>query len=474
MDDDKKRDEPEVSNCTQINVDRRRMKQIDAVKDERAINDILMEHWDDLVSPKLQINNRAQTAFQAVANLAPCKPGEDGRLPWPEGALDLSITSRTILGCLELMEKNPDKKNMDKYEPHEDLFHYNRLIQAWRIPLVDDMNSLKNEHCRKTTKESYFIPLDSPHASEAKPGETVKPELLNPNRDPNETTAAPDTRNGIEALFPMHHGQDSPSAAAMEFANIRRGNYQASQDYISSHPEILHEFESTGLLILAVENALWGTNNDDTWQLVYQAVVLDRCRALGPDDIAEFFKKMITQDHETYENFGKHVRDRYWRILKLRDALRERSLCPGTATRAIRATLPFVPIRDRQDGTVRKARAANFDGFDPGIKAALELQVYRGSKQKIGNDGHWSMLKIRRASWWMAGCVSVEKVVFDATKEQEDAGAVEFRDGDINGRLAQDTREMEMKTRQTGITRRRILRVMGQMACNGVGMMPLA
>lgn len=37
-----------------------------------------------------------------------------------------------------------------------------------------------------------------------------------------------------------------------------------------------------------------------------------------------------------------------------------------------------------------------------------------------------------------AGCVSVEKVnlVFDATKEQEDAGAVEFRDGDINGRLA--------------------------------------
>lgn len=35
-----------------------------------------------------------------------------------------------------------------------------------------------------------------------------------------------------------------------------------------------------------------------------------------------------------------------------------------------------------------------------------------------------------------AGCASVEKVVFDATKEQEDAGAVEFRDGDINGRLA--------------------------------------
>lgn len=224
-----------------IDQDRRgRMKQIDELEDERAINDILMEYWDDLVSSKLQINNRAQTAFQAVANLAPRKPSEDGRLPRPEGALDeiqfLSIRSRTILGALKVMEEKTDK-----YELEGSLRVYDPVIRGSRDELVLKMYRLEEEHRMKTTKENYYIPLDSPHASEAKPGETAKPELLNPNRDPNQTTAAPDTCNGIEALFPKHKGQDSPSAAAMEFANIQPFSYHASRGYISSHPDILDE-----------------------------------------------------------------------------------------------------------------------------------------------------------------------------------------------------------------------------------------
>ncbi|KID62595.1 CDC37-like protein, partial [Metarhizium hybridum] len=186
------------------------------------------------------------------------------------------------------------------------------------------MNRLEEEHRMKTTMENYYIPLDSPHASEAKPGETDKPELLIPNRDPNETTAARDNRNGIEALFPMHHGQDSPSAAAMEFANIPRFGYHASRDYISSHPEILDEFESTGLFIVAVETALGGTDCHKAWQLVHQAEVLDRCRALGPDDFTEFFDKDIMLDYDIYMKFYRAAAHRYWRILELRDALRER------------------------------------------------------------------------------------------------------------------------------------------------------
>lgn len=39
-----------------IDQDRRgRMKQIDALEDECAINDILMKHWNDFVSSELEI-----------------------------------------------------------------------------------------------------------------------------------------------------------------------------------------------------------------------------------------------------------------------------------------------------------------------------------------------------------------------------------------------------------------------------------
>ncbi|KAK9446278.1 Hsp90 co-chaperone Cdc37 [Metarhizium brunneum] len=297
MADDEKQDEWEVSNYTQINV--------------------------DLLKTRRQIHNRAQTTFQAVVNLASRKASENGRLPRPEGALDESqfpsIRSRTILGALRSMEEKTDK-----YQLERSFRACDPCIQDSGKELCLKMNRLEEEHRMKTTMEKYYIPLDSPHASEAKPGETDKPELLNPNRDPNQTTAAPDTCNGIEALFPKHKGQDSPSAAAMEFANILPFGCHASRDYISLHPEILDEFESTGLFIVAVETALRGTDDEKAWRLVHQAEVLDRCRALGPDDFTECFDKEIVRDCDIYMNFQMAAKERYWRILELRDALRER------------------------------------------------------------------------------------------------------------------------------------------------------
>ncbi|KJK76110.1 hypothetical protein H634G_08516 [Metarhizium anisopliae BRIP 53293] len=390
MDDDKKRDEWEVSNYTRINVDLRmdspsfrramremqakidqdrrgRMKQIDALKDERAINDILMKYWEAFVSSELKIqetriHNWAQTAFQAVAHLAPCKPGEDGRLPWSEGALDksefLSITSRVILSCLEPMEKSPDEKNMDKYEPHEDLFRHDGLIREFRTQLVNDMNRSKNEHCRKTTMENYYIPLDSPHASEAKPGEAAKPELLNPNRDPNQTTAAPDTCNGIEALFPKHKGQDSPSAAAMEFANIPRFSYRA----------VVTIFPHTRKSLT-------------TWRLVHQAEVLDRCRALGPDDFTEFFDKEISLDYDKYMDFQMAAADRYWRILELRDALRERvSASSGISNNRC--------VPERRHVMKRSEPAYQFQTAKMGRCGKRGLRISTGST--LGSRPRWS------------------------------------------------------------------------------------
>ncbi|KAF5121928.1 Hsp90 co-chaperone Cdc37 [Metarhizium anisopliae] len=403
MADDKKRDEWEVSNYTQINVDLRmdspsfrramremqakidqdrrgRMKQIDALKDECAIDDILMKHWNDLVSSKPQIHNRAQTTFQAVVNLASRKASENGRLPRPEGALDesqfLSIRSRTILGTLRSMEEKTDK-----YQLERSLRACDPCIQESGKELCLKMNRLEEEHRMKTTMENYYIPLDSPHASEAKPGETDKPELLNPNRDPNETTAARDTRNGIEALFPMHHGQDSPSAAAMEFANIPSFSYRASRDYISLHPEILDEFESTGLFIVAVETALGGTDYHKAWQLVHQAEVLDRCRALGPDDFTEFFDKVIMLDYDIYMNFLMAAKERYWRILELRDALRERvSTSSGISNNR------YVPARRRV--VKRSEPEYQFQTAKMGRCGKRGLRISTGST--LGSRPRWS------------------------------------------------------------------------------------
>lgn len=279
------------------------------------------------------------------------------------------------------MEKSPDEKNMDKYEPHDDLFRYDGLIQEWRIQLVNDMNGLKNEHCRKTAKGNYFIPLDSPHAGEAKPGEAAKPELLNPNRDPNQTTAAPDTCNGIEALFPKHKGQDSPSAAAMEFANILPFGCHASCDYISLHPEILDEFESTGLFMVAVETALRGTDDEKAWRLVHQAEVLDRYRALGPDDFTECFDKEIVLDCDIYMNFLMAAKERYWRILELRDALRER-----VSTSSGISNNHYIPAR--RHVMKRSEPAYQFQTAKMGRCGKRGLRISTGST--LGSRSRWS------------------------------------------------------------------------------------
>ncbi|EFY89494.1 Hsp90 co-chaperone Cdc37 [Metarhizium acridum CQMa 102] len=254
-----------------------------------------------------------------------------------------------ILSMLEDVERTTDEKNIDKDERYDALMEELGIrLQKMQDMQVNSNDSLEKEHVMRTTRKSYYMPPESSHASKARSGETAKPELPNPNHDPN------DTGNGIAVLLTMHNGQDSPSAAAMSFANIQFCNYPDSHDNISSHPEILCESEATGLLVEAVETALDGSRDGKTRELMQQPLVLKFCSMLGCNGMMKFFKHMTTPAGQACMIF-MDVEERYGRILKLSsqvsrgEKMRTRRAASDTSPRSGHGN-PNLGSRSRQRG----------------------------------------------------------------------------------------------------------------------------
>ncbi|KAH8155900.1 hypothetical protein CIB48_g12347, partial [Xylaria polymorpha] len=417
---------------SQIHMERQQKKaQIEALKYERVINNTLMQRVSLLLSAlkshahEASSCNPADLAFQAVIESAPPSNEEDTPPPRPEGVFDadqpLPTYSKMMARLLDEINKTLNENHIDQDKRYEALMEeVNKnlqKIQDLQEELVNKLDELEKADATKITSESYRIGFDSSHISKTKPGDdskATKAELLNPGYDVNK--ASSDTSTSDEEV--------RMSPALKEFAQIKASDYRASQEFISSHPEILKESETDGLLIEAFNAALEQNDEARAWQCVHQAMVLQWCRMLGRDGVALFFKRLNTPGHEARNVFKKDVAEKFKRIReiakknakqhdvdgKAEEQIQLHTVEPGTSIRI------QIPPMESEDEEVRKARAI-FDGFAPEMRAALESGSLDQVNEVLGT------MKVPEAENTVsllsdAGCLGLEEEIIDATTEE--------------------------------------------------------
>ncbi|KND87837.1 Mitochondrial division protein 1 [Tolypocladium ophioglossoides CBS 100239] len=382
----------------QIHTERQQRKlQIEALRYEGVNNNTLIQRLSALLSAlklhgeEASLRNPVETALQAVMELAPLNPEEDNPPPRPEGVFDadqpLPSYSKMVARILDEVNKQLDEKRIEKDKRYEALtmevgIHLQN-IQDSQEEVVKKLDELEKENETKITSDSYRIGFDSSHVIKAKPGdkskEKTKLELLNPHYDVDDASC--DTSTTVMVDYPKDDDEDThASPVAKKFAQIEASDYRASQGFISSHPEILQESETDGLLMEAINAALKESDYAQTYQYVHQAVLLQCCRMLGRDGVALFFKRMATRGHQGREIFEKEVVEKFQQIKEIaaRHA-KQRATEGDEAAEQIQiqsverdASIHIrIPQAESEDEEERKARAV-FEGFAPEMRVALE------------------------------------------------------------------------------------------------------
>ncbi|RWA08147.1 hypothetical protein EKO27_g6962 [Xylaria grammica] len=419
----------------QIHAERQQRRlQIETYKYERVINDGLIKRISGLLVA-LRANaaeaesNQAEVAFRAVMESAGSP--EDDKVPTPPAGVRTDVgeapTYTKMMAALldqvngTLNEKSPEDRYTAMIEEIEN--HLNK-VQDLQNQLLANLSDLEKEESRKITSESIHTGFDSSYVAKATPStsgekkDDSKIELLNPNfsaSKPEESKAAGDDDDDeIEA-----------SPDARKFADIKASEYRESHAFLSSHPSILSEKETDGILVMAFDAQL--QNKDDVARnYIHQALLLQYCRSLGKDGVALFFKRITTKGHQAQDVFFKDVQDTYFRI-KSRTAeinaqraaeggsgdieqIQLHAVDPGTEIK-IR-----IPAENSEEEAEKHGRRI-FEGFAPDLRKALESGSLDQVNEVLGK------MKVPEAEEVVnllseAGILSMEEQIIDATTEE--------------------------------------------------------
>ncbi len=390
---------------SQIHVERQQRKlQIEAYKHQRIVNDGLAQRLSLLISALHSQNTASirdtnvspsEMAFKAIMELALRNPEEDTPPPLPEGVSDADSSplprySKMAAAILDEANKALDQRHIEdrnlRFEALAgELEVHVRNIQLAQTELIKKLDELEQQGSKKITSDSYHVGFNTSHVSKSEvelavqsaagsSSSDTKVELLNPK-------------------LPLHEGvldaeEDAPrraSSAAKRFAQIQTSDYRASQEFLASHPEILHEQETDGLLFEAYTLLLDQGDQAHTHarQCTHQALLLQYCRSLGRDGVAMFFKRVATPGHQARDIFEKDLADTFQKIqgMAKRDAKKRQQ---GAETGQLVERVQLCSLTDGE-GSVRilvppagseneegqKARAI-FESFAPEMRAALE------------------------------------------------------------------------------------------------------
>ena len=277
---------------------------------------------------------------------------------------------------------------------------------------------------------------------------------MNPSRPPlDEGSQTPGSAADVEdnALNPAPGEDDDDieeaSPLAKQFGKIKMGDYSASLQFIGSHPEILSEKETDGLLVEAfTEQSNAKTKKDEEYarQCVHQALLLQYCRQLGKDGVGLFFKRIQTPNHQARKLFLDDVNTTYARIRSRtaelakqreeegdKEQIQLHAVDPGTSINIV--TPP--PFEQCQSDEERASRQI-FESFPPGLQRALES----GSLEKVNEVlGKMSVDEAEQVVEQLGngGMLSMEEGVIDATtpegrKQMEEIERTKQMPADIN------------------------------------------
>ena len=332
----------------------------------------------------------------------------DSPPPPPEGVhsqeKELPTYSKMMAALVDQVKAKVDEdKAENRFEAYvnEVKAHISK-IEDLQKQLLEQLAILEKEEGMKITSESIHTGFDSSHVSKGaqKPVEKKKTqtekvqavEVLNPHalasRDPLERKDSQQS-SGADADVDEPDAADDDDEADVEaselgkqFAKIKIGDYRASLQFISAHPEVMAERETDGLLVLAF-NACMDGKEDYARQCVHQGLLLQYCRALGRDGVGMFFKRITTQGHQAQKVFFDDVNSTYQRIrTRTKEIEKQRAqeeadgsggveqiqlhaIDPGTT---INIKIPPVSSQDLEEVRAREL----FDAFPPGLQRALE------------------------------------------------------------------------------------------------------
>ncbi|KAI4862160.1 hypothetical protein F4820DRAFT_431252 [Hypoxylon rubiginosum] len=387
----------------QIHQERQQRKlQIETLKYERQINDGLMKRISGLLNAlkshaaEAETRNPAEVAFQSVMESVG-NPADDKPPARPEGVhaqIEQPPTYTKMMATLldqvnkELDEKKPENRYnamMDEIGVHL------TKVEELQQELLKKLAELEKEEGRKITSEGIHEGFNSSHVAKSTPSasgtktDDTNVELINPNfsmsnsAESNLSTTAEDDDDDKEV-------EASPDA--QKFAHIKPANYRESHSFIGSHPHILSEKETDGLLIMAFDAQLDG-KDDFARQCVHQALLLQYCRALGKDGVALFFKRITTKGHQAQDVFYKDVQDTYYRIKNRAAEINAQRAADGGSGEGVEqiqlhAVEPGTEIKikippEKSEDEGEKRGREIFEGFAPDMRKALES----GSLDKV-------------------------------------------------------------------------------------------
>ncbi|KAI1655072.1 hypothetical protein F4813DRAFT_368531 [Daldinia decipiens] len=440
----------------QIHMERQQRKlQIETLKYERQINDGLLERISSLLNAlkahaaEAETRNPAEVAFQAVMESAG-RPEDDKPPARPQGVHAQEeqppTYTKMMATLLDQVNKELDeKKPENRYNAMVDKIgvHLNK-VQDLQQQLLSKLAELEKEESRKITSDGIHTGFDSSHVTKSTPStsgakkpDDSKVELLNPSF----SQSKPEESKSSTMEDDDDDKEITASPDAQKFAKIKASDYRESHSFIGTHPHILTEKETDGILIMAFDAQLEG-KDDFARQCVHQALLLQYCRALGKDGVSLFFKRITTKGHQAQDVFYKDVQDTYYRIKNRAveiNAQREAEGGSGEGVEQIQlhAVEPGTEIKIRipsvkgEDEAEKKGREI-FEGFIPEMQKALES----GSLDKVNEV--LGKLKVEDAEEIVAllseaGILSVEEQIIDATteagqkhlKEMEEQAALE-------------------------------------------------
>ncbi|KAI1191106.1 hypothetical protein F5B17DRAFT_383684 [Nemania serpens] len=422
----------------QIHAERQhRRHQIETLKYERQINDGLLKRMSAMIA-SLEANaaeaetSSVEVAFRAIFGTAG-RP-EDDQPPAPPEGVHVTVQqppptySRMMTVMLDqiddtLNEKKPENRFTAMVE---ELHVHLKRVQDLQNQLLEKLAELEKEEARKITSESIHTGFDSSYVAKSTPstsGEKKsdgKVELLNPNF----SASQPEAPGASAAASEDDDAEIEASADGRKFANIKATEYRESHAFITSHPGILSEKETDGILVMAFDAQL--QNQDDLARnYVHQALLLQYCRSLGRDGVALFFKRITTKGHQAQDVFYKDVRDTYLRIKSRTAEINAERAAGGSGDVEqiqLHAVEPGTEIKiqippENSDDEAEKRGRQIFEGFAPDMRKALESGSLDAVNKVLGE------MKVPEAEEVVgllseAGILSLEEQIIDATTDE--------------------------------------------------------
>lgn len=394
-----------------------RRHQIETLKYEHVVNNGLLERINALLESLKKHETDARSSgpdvfmMQALMESTAGSTSDEPPKP-PEGVYtkqEQPRYSQMMASLVDQVKKEVGDKPDDWYTAYTSgITEHLTKVQNLNKDLLKKLNELEQEEGRKITSDSIHTGFDKSSVSKepekpkssSKPKKSSKPtaetvEVLNPGSvKPSHLPRTDSTiSSGAEADIdePLRSTSDpaansdeesiEPSPLAREFAHIKLGDYKASLQFISFHPEIVTEREQDGLLMEAF-TAQQDNKTSYAKQCVHQALLLQYCRTLGRDGVGLFFTRIQTPGHQAQKVFQDDVASTYNRIASRVAELAKQNAAsadgaggveqiqlhavePGTQ---IHINIPQAGSTDQVEIDAREI----FERFPPGLQKALE------------------------------------------------------------------------------------------------------